>query len=69
MIIYDEYEIKIGGIFSVLHSFMIFVFVCYVCLFSRFMSEYRFDVSKLEPLVAKVSDLILLLMHSFFHFF
>lgn len=24
-------------------------------LFNRFMSEYRFDVSKLEPLVAKVS--------------
>jgi len=31
---------------------------------SRFLSEYRFDVSKLEPLVAKVSPLINMLLLS-----
>lgn len=28
-------------------------------LFDRFLSEYKFDVSKLEPLVAKVSSISL----------
>ena len=28
-------------------------------LSSRFLTEYRFDITKLEPLVAKVSDLFM----------
>lgn len=43
----------------VLNNHDIWKFICinkFVLFASRFLSEYRFDISKLEPLVAKVSS-------------
>jgi hypothetical protein len=44
-------------IFFLLFPYWIsFVLMSLVFLAFRFLSEYRFDISKLEPLVAKVGD-------------
>ena len=32
----------------------VIIFIFFRCLFHSFVADYRFDVSKLEPVVAKV---------------